>query len=851
MNYRLLFVWLILLAVQPVGRAQGFVRNKGQMIDQNGNTVNDLLFTARKGNLQIQLRKNGYSYEYFSCNEKIPDVKKSDEVFTQKTIQQTISRIDVDFVNANTAVEIKTNSSKQGINYFVNGNNITTELVTQVLYRAIYPGIDIEFLYNETGTSFFKYNIIVHQGADISKLKFLVQGATLSLTDKALQLQHRSFTVDEKIPLCYTLDDNTLLPNFEFVVTGNYFSFAGQTLIKKTCVIDPISNLMWGTYQGDNGTDVTMAMGKDDQNNVYVTGYTSSAANIASTGAFQVNLAGSLDIFLAKFTSQGQRVWTTYFGSTAVDLAYVLYVKPDGNSYIAGATNSTVNLATSGAHQTIYGGGINDIVVAAFDANGQRLWASYYGGTAHDIAQGITCDKLGSVLFTGHTESTNNIATAGALKTIYNFNYDVCLVKFTPNGQRVWGTYYGDSGVDEAYAICTDNQSNIYITGLTSSITDIATAGAHQQFNAGAADAFIAKIDSAGKNLLFGTFYGGTLNDAGTAIECDNSKLYVGGNTSSTNNIASTGAWQTAPGSADDAFLGAFTLSGARIWCSYLGGEDTDYLNDIVLDVKSQLLICGATASSLNISTSGAWQTTLASPGNYDAYLMRFTSTGIKQLATYYGGEGNDQARGMAIDKLGHVYLAGESTSTAGIVGGAAFQTNNGGNTDAFLAKFCIPFSPKISPTKSISICPGSLTISAVQGYANYIWSNSANTSSIVVTHTAIGSYTYALQVNDGVDCNGSSDTTLVKVVTCVDIVKNNAATSLVVFPNPAHNWLSIRTENVNLGFTSLKIMDANGKLVKQENYAADVMISELANGLYCLLLEAEGQVYTYKFIKE
>ena len=62
-----------------------------------------------------------------------------------------------------------------------------------------------------------------------------------------------------------------------------------------------------------------------------------------------------------------------YWSSCATDAS--------GNVYLAGDTNSTTGIATTGAHQTTYGGGYYDAFLVKFNSSGVRQWGTYYGGT--------------------------------------------------------------------------------------------------------------------------------------------------------------------------------------------------------------------------------------------------------------------------------------------------------------------------------------------------------------------------------------------------------------------------------------------------------------------------------------
>src|SRR6185436_18573541 len=127
----------------------------------------------------------------------------------------------------------------------------------------------------------------------------------------------------------------------------------------------------------------------------------------------------------------------------------------------------TSNVASAAAHQTLYGGGIDDAVLIKFDPAGQRLWSTYYGANMHDIGFCIATNTLGDIVIAGHTESSNignAIATPGAFMTAFSLGVDSYVAKFNTNGVRQWGTYFGDTGYEEAYGVAIDASDNVIIT---------------------------------------------------------------------------------------------------------------------------------------------------------------------------------------------------------------------------------------------------------------------------------------------------------------------------------------------------------------------------------------------------
>ena len=153
----------------------------------------------------------------------------------------------------------------------------------------------------------------------------------------------------------------------------------------------------------------------------------------------------------------------------------------------------------------IYGFAVDGVVpmnaVLVIDPIPTRRWGTYYG--ACDLGYGGMCttDYAGNVIIAGTTGDLTHIATAGAFQTILLGNMDAFLAKFSTTGQRMWGTYYGGSNSDAGNSCSTDKFGNIFLAGNTSSTDVIATPGAWQTILRGTTDSFVAKFTSAGMRM--------------------------------------------------------------------------------------------------------------------------------------------------------------------------------------------------------------------------------------------------------------------------------------------------------------------------------------------------------------
>jgi len=254
----------------------------------------------------------------------------------------------------------------------------------------------------------------------------------------------------------------------------------------------------------------------------------------------------------------------------------------------------------------------------------------------------------------------------------------------------VYSTYLGGSGDDLGSSIAVDSNNNIYIAGTTSS-TNFPLQGAAYNANAGLADIFVTKIDATGANTIYSTYIGGSGQDRGDGIAIDaNGNAYVVGrvDSSSVNFPTTTGSF--APnyrgGDFDGVVLKLNGQGNALVYSGFLGGEENDSTEGVVVDAAGNAYVTGGTKSTAFPTTISAYQGTRA--GDTDAFLTKINSNGSAlSFSTYLGGSGTDRGSGIAIDSNGNAYVSG-FTSASDFPTENAFQNSFGGSFDAFVAKF-------------------------------------------------------------------------------------------------------------------------------------------------------------------
>jgi len=190
------------------------------------------------------------------------------------------------------------------------------------------------------------------------------------------------------------------------------------------------NTLLFGTFLGGSGGSLGypesgQGIALDSQANVYVAG-TASSANFPVLNAMQTSLKGWSDVFVAKLTSTGSPVYSTFLGGTGGDYGNAIAVDANGNAYIVGETFSS-DLAVVGAVQATYGGDY-DAFVAELGPSGTLLMLSYLGGSGSDTATAVALDPAANVYIAGWTQSSN-FPVLNGYQSVNAGNYDGFLTK--------------------------------------------------------------------------------------------------------------------------------------------------------------------------------------------------------------------------------------------------------------------------------------------------------------------------------------------------------------------------------------------------------------------------------------
>jgi beta-propeller repeat-containing protein len=257
---------------------------------------------------------------------------------------------------------------------------------------------------------------------------------------------------------------------------------------------DADGNHLWTKQLGGSLGDYAASVSTDPDGNAYIAGDTFDSLD-------GVN-AGVADAYLAKYDSDGNRLWIRQLGSSAGEVARSISSDNSGHVYIAGQTDGGLDGTNTGE---------SDAFLAKYDTDGNRLWIKQLGSPSVDYATGISAHSNGGVYITGITNGSLEGSNAGG--------YDAFLARYDADGNRLWVTQLGSDSDDFANGISTDS-SGLYIAGNT--------AGSLDGTNGGGYDAFLARYDSEGKRLWVSQL-GSDSDEMAKSVSASSGNVFIAG----------------------------------------------------------------------------------------------------------------------------------------------------------------------------------------------------------------------------------------------------------------------------------------------------------------------------------
>ncbi len=295
-----------------------------------------------------------------------------------------------------------------------------------------------------------------------------------------------------------------------------------------------------------------------------------------------------------------------------------------------------------------------DLFLIKYDPNGTRLWQEELGTNKEDVAYSVAVRKDGAGNFYVAGRTKGNIEDPG----VKFGGFDLFLIKYDATNAILWKKQLGTSQDDIASSVAVDGAGNAYVVGKTNG-----SFTAYGYTNAGGNDLFIVKYDVNG-NVVW-------LRQIGTAADEEASSVVL----DSVGNVYITGHTYGDLGGPNaglaDLFLIKYDANGNLLWTRQMGTASDDKGYGIAADASDNIYVSGLTKGDLGGACAGL----------SDIFLSKYDSSGNLLWVRQKGTSGDESGNSVQLDANGNAFIAG---STTGSFSGYA----NAGLLDIFISKY-------------------------------------------------------------------------------------------------------------------------------------------------------------------
>lgn len=514
--------------------------------------------------------------------------------------------------------------------------------------------------------------------------------------------------------------------------------------------ISNAQSFQWAKSIQSEGFEEGYDLVTDPDGNTYIAGMLEYDTDFGN--GLILSSAGVHDIFLAKYSPTGRLVWAKRAGGKGGDKIQSIALDGFGNIFAVGEFEDTCYWES--IMKTTPGPEVNNMFIAKYDTSGNVTWVKTLSttGVIHSRGYGVSCDESGNVYACGGTKGDTYFE--GNYLFTSNGDYDGTIVKFDSNGNYIWGRRLGGAESDKAYAIASDRNGFVYVTGYFVGTAEFSSS---VDLNGnGHTEIFLAKYNADNGNLDWAKMAGDTGFDRGWDV-----MVNINGN------IVITGEFQTGYFGTNqaysrgnqDMFVAAYDSNGDNLWVVDGGGVEDDIGRGITHDNAGNVIVVGDYAVA-GIFTPD----TIYGNGFADIFIASYSADGQNlNWIRSAGGLDSDRGRGVGVDNANNVYVCGEFIDSIRFG-----NTNIIGDTllDAYLTKistttnFCSTQLSVSTANKCTGQCDGVAVASVIgQGPFTYFWSTVPAQTSDTATGLCAG--IYEVMTTDASGCTATAFVTL------------------------------------------------------------------------------------------
>lgn len=377
-----------------------------------------------------------------------------------------------------------------------------------------------------------------------------------------------------------------------------------DVFVQKT---DASGNLVWAKNFGSAEFDYGTAVTSDAQGNVYVCGLFESTVDFDPGAGVTELTSNGQDIFIVKFDVNGNFVWARAVGGPGYDEPQGVGVDGQGNVYVGGYFNDTVDFDPGAGTSEATGLGLNDNFVLKLNSAGNFVWAKTFGNAGFEGILALKVNAAGDQYITGFFEGTVDFDPGtGVHEDFSALDMGAFMLKLNADGEFQFVDVFRGTGSASGYDVDIDATGNVFLTGPFSGSVD---------FDPGA-----------GETLL------------------------------TTNGL-------------DNTYIAKLNPTGGLVWAKALGSEEAVYGYAISVDGAGNVWTAGyfENVTDFNPAPGATFELTPGPTTAMGAYASKLDASGNFLGAWGFGGVNFADYHGLGTDAAGNVYLSAAFDSTVDI----------------------------------------------------------------------------------------------------------------------------------------------------------------------------------------
>lgn len=679
-------------ASQSIPYEPVIIQNVGQVEDA------DILFYISYGEQDILFYKDAIVYQVLQDN----------------TVEQYVQR----YANAQTR-EIRGQVTSDMVVRQYTSTVATSTLPTyeSIVYRELYPGIDLEVTLAGEG---IKFAYVVSPGANPDAIAMEFSDSIEMRLDGGLIL---GGVVPIDPPVSYQLGVE-IDTDFMRVATNTIqFRLLESVDPTEPYVIDPyVDFLTHGTFFGGTGQDGRTYLAIDEDTGIiYGVGELRSRPYDPTPGTYgDENSSTGWDHAVVKFSPQLDTIDAiTYIGGDESNqIRGMVYDQESDVLYIGGTATGDFPI-TPGAVDSEYSvdpdGSMfsnNEIGIARVLSDLSLDAATLLGGSDRDVLEGLALDEDGSLLVFGSTISQDFATTSDAfVGTHPSPGAEAGFVtRLSPSLTQIEAsTLFGGSGNSSIKGV-VDYDGQYYVGAMVANTDYAATNTVFTTTVGGSGDIVIFALPSTFATPTAMMRLGGAGTDNLSGMSLINDTLYIYGTSPAPGLSASTeDSLVFADGyqSIAETNAASFVMTLASDLSSITGGTYLDGSGSegiFAITSCGEAIVYGGYTNSTDYPESNTGYQTTFSGGIFDGIVGILTSdlTTLTQ-STYIGGTDIELVRSVTCDAAGTIYASGGTKSNSFSFDDGV-QSTNAGDYDWFITRyFTSPPTLSITTTSTLA----------------------------------------------------------------------------------------------------------------------------------------------------